>query len=89
MPRRALPCCAAAFVTVALIAGCTATGDASTTCRTFTGLTKDDQAAVVAKVLKERNARNSSTSDVVDRVRSTTAFCTQDANRDKTIGEMP
>ncbi len=70
------------------IAGCTGNGDASTTCRDFNGMSRDERGATVARMLKERNGLNSSTSDVATRVANTSAFCAKDANRDKTVGDL-
>ncbi|HYO04897.1 MAG TPA: hypothetical protein VET27_24695 [Mycobacterium sp.] len=69
------------------LAGCTANGDGSTTCRDFTGMSQDERGATVARMLKERNGLNSSTSDVQTKVRSTLAFCGLDGNQDKTVGD--
>ncbi len=77
---------ALAAIGVAL-AGCAANGDGSTTCQDFNGMSRDERGAAVARLLKERNGLNSSTSDVMTRVASTVEFCAKDANRDKTVGD--
>lgn len=69
------------------IAGCTGNGDDSTSCQDFNGMSRDERGATVARMLKERNGRNASTSDVVTRVGTTLEFCAKDANRDKTVGD--
>ncbi|GAB7068793.1 hypothetical protein H7J06_05795 [Mycobacterium hodleri] len=70
------------------LAGCAGIGDASTTCHDFTGMSRDTRSATVANVLKARNGRNASTSDVATRVAATLEFCGKDANRDKTVGDL-
>jgi hypothetical protein len=70
------------------LAGCAGIGDESTTCRDFIGMSRDTRSATVANVLKARNGRNASTSDVMTRVAATLEFCTKDANRDKTVGDV-
>jgi acid stress chaperone HdeA len=69
------------------IAGCSANGDASTSCQDFNGMSRDERGATVARMLKERNGLNSSTSDVAARVESTLEFCAKDVNKDKTVGD--
>ncbi|KAA0095372.1 hypothetical protein CIW49_23190 [Mycolicibacterium sp. P1-18] len=70
------------------LAGCSGIGDASTTCQDFTGMSRDTRSATVANVLKARNGRNASTSDVANRVAATLEFCGKDANRDKNVGDL-
>lgn len=70
------------------LAGCAGIGDQSTTCRDFTGMSHDTQSATIANVLKARNGRNASTSDVMTRVATTLEFCSKDANRDKTVDDV-
>ncbi len=69
------------------LAGCTANGDGSTTCRDFNAMSHDERGAAVARMLKARNGLNSSTSDVVTRVAATLEFCAKDGNQDKTVGD--
>jgi acid stress chaperone HdeA len=69
------------------VAGCAGNDGASTTCSDFTGMSQDARGAAVARMLKERNGLNSSTSDVQGKVASTLAFCSSNGNRDKTIRE--
>jgi hypothetical protein len=69
------------------LAGCTANGDGSTVCRDFTGMSQDERGATVARMLKERNGLNSSTSDVQAAVQRTLAFCGTDGNSDKAIND--
>ncbi|MCW2512018.1 MAG: hypothetical protein JWR11_1060 [Mycobacterium sp.] len=70
------------------IAGCAGIGDESTTCKQFNGMSQDTRSATVANVLKARNGRNASTSDVMARVATTLEFCSKDANGDKTVGDV-
>jgi hypothetical protein len=77
---------AAALVALGVvITGCAGIGDGSTTCSDFNGMTNDARGAAVAKMLKERNGRNSSTADVQSRVASTLRACSSADNRDKTL----
>lgn len=69
------------------VAGCAGNDGESTTCRDFNGMSQDARGAAVARMLKERNGLNGSTSDVQTRVQSTLAFCGSSANQDKTIGD--
>ncbi|MEU0497794.1 hypothetical protein [Mycobacterium sp. NPDC006124] len=70
------------------LAGCAGIGDESTTCHDFTGMSQDTRSATIANVLKARNGRNASTSDVAARVAATLEFCGKDANRDKDVGDV-
>jgi hypothetical protein len=70
------------------IAGCTANGDGSTSCQDFTGMSRDERGATVARMLKQRNGLNSSTSDVAAQVARTLEFCAKDANHGKTVGDV-
>ncbi|MCV7419699.1 hypothetical protein H7K45_04020 [Mycobacterium yunnanensis] len=70
------------------LAGCAGIGDESTTCHDYTGMSQDTRSATIANVLKARNGRNASTSDVAARVEATLEFCAKDANRDKTVGDV-
>ncbi|MBJ7337790.1 hypothetical protein [Mycolicibacterium sp.] len=69
------------------LAGCSGIGDESTTCKDFNGMSQDTRSATVAAVLKARNGRNASTSDVQAKVQSTAAFCAVGANQDKTVAD--
>ena len=51
-------------------------------------MSQDTRSATIANVLKARNGRNASTSDVAARVATTLDFCGKDANRDKTVGDV-
>jgi acid stress chaperone HdeA len=63
----AVSLCAALGV-VGVLAGCSGASNSGgdTTCKDFVAMRSSDQDATVAKLLKERNGRNASTSDVVD-----------------------
>ena len=67
------------------IAGCAANGDGSTTCQDFNGMSRDERGATVARMLKERNGLNSSTSDVMTQVSTTLRACSSADNQDKTL----
>ena len=69
------------------IAGCsTHTGDA--TCAQFNGMDNDAKRAEVAVVLKNRNARNSSDTEVRGKVAAVIAACAPDAQRDKPVKDL-
>lgn len=70
------------------LAGCAGIGDDSTTCGDFNGMTQDTRSATVANVLKVRNGRNASTSDVQAAVVKTLEFCSSAANHDKPVGDV-
>jgi acid stress chaperone HdeA len=70
------------------LAGCAGIGDESTTCKDFNGMSQDTRSATVANVLKARNGRNASTSDVLARVETTLEFCSAGANQDRTVGDV-
>lgn len=69
------------------VAGCAGNDGESTRCRDFNGLSQDARGAAVARMLKERNGLNSSTSDVQAEVQTASTFCATNGNQDKTIGE--
>ncbi|MDX1890540.1 hypothetical protein [Mycolicibacterium sp. 050158] len=69
------------------LTGCAGIGDQSTSCRDFTGMSRDTRSATVANVLKARNGRNASTSDVQTMVDRTLAFCSAPGNQDKTVDD--
>jgi acid stress chaperone HdeA len=69
------------------LAGCAGIGDETTTCKDFSGMSQDTRSATVANVLKARNGRNASTSDVQAGVETTLKFCSTNGNEDKTVGD--
>lgn len=69
------------------LAGCAGIGDQTTTCKDFTGMSQATRSATVANVLKARNGRNASTSDVQTMVDRTLAFCSTPGNQDKTVDD--
>jgi hypothetical protein len=71
------------------LAGCAGSGGESTTCGDFSGMSQDARGAAVARILKDRNGLNSSTSDVAAKVQSVLAFCAKAGNQGKTIGDAP
>jgi acid stress chaperone HdeA len=70
------------------VAACAGNDGESTTCRDFDGMSQDARGAAVARMLKERNGLNSSTSDVQGMVQRTLAFCATTGSQDKTIGDV-
>jgi acid stress chaperone HdeA len=69
------------------LAGCAGIGDESTTCKDFSGMSQDTRSATIANVLKARNGRNASTSDVQTAVATTLAFCSTKGNENKDVGD--
>jgi hypothetical protein len=70
------------------LAGCAGNNGSSTSCHDFTGMSQDAKAAATARMLKERSGLNASTSDVMAKVQTVTAFCTTSGNQDKTINDV-
>lgn len=81
---------AAAACLVALVAGCSGASNSGgdTSCADFLAMRTENQDATVAKLLKERNGRNSSTGDVVDKRASLVASCSADDRADAAIGGL-
>ena len=48
----------------------------------------DDQDATVAKLLKERDGRNSATGDIVDKRQSIVGWCGADDRQEAQIGDL-
>lgn len=75
---------------IALLTGCSGASNSGgdTTCRDFLAMRTENMDATVARMLKERNGRNSSTTDVVDtRVKTLTACAAPDRG-DVKIGDL-
>ena len=75
---------------IALLTGCSGASNsgADTTCRDFLAMRQDNQDATVARMLKERNGRNSSTTDVINTRIKTVDACTPADKADVTIGDV-
>ncbi len=73
-----------------LVAGCSGASNSggSTSCADFLAMRTDNQDATVAKLLKERNGRNSSTGEVVDTRASLVASCGPGDKKDTEIGDL-
>lgn len=73
-----------------LVAGCSGASNSGgdTSCADFLAMRTDNQDATVAKLLKERNGRNSSTGDVVDKRVSLVASCGSGDNGNTDIGDL-
>lgn len=80
----------AAVCLVALLAGCSGASNsgADTTCRDFLAMRQENQDATVARMLKERNGRNSSTTDVINTRIKTLAACKPADKADTAIGDL-
>jgi acid stress chaperone HdeA len=80
----------AAVCLVALLAGCSGASNsgAYTTCRDFLAMRQENQDATVARMLKERNGRNSSTTDVINTRIKTLAACEPADKADTAIGDL-
>jgi acid stress chaperone HdeA len=81
---------AVAVTVIALLAGCSGASNAGgdTTCRDFLTMRQDDMDATVAKLLKARNGRNSSTTDVINTRIGIVAACQRADKGDVKIGDV-
>jgi acid stress chaperone HdeA len=79
-----------AVLAVALLAGCSGASNSGgdTTCRDFLTMRQDDMDATVAKLLKARNGRNSSTTDVINTRIGIVAACSPADKGDVKIGDV-
>ncbi|MCP9275532.1 hypothetical protein [Mycolicibacterium arenosum] len=75
---------------LALLTGCSGASNSGgdTTCRDFLAMRTENMDATVARMLKERNGRNSSTTEVVDTRVTTLAACAPPDRGDVTIGDL-
>jgi len=80
----------AAVCLVALLAGCSGASNSGgdTTCRDFLGMRSEDMDATVARMLKERNGRNASTTDVINTRIRTVDACAPADRADAKIGDL-
>jgi acid stress chaperone HdeA len=85
MPYAAAVLCAAAVMT-----GCSGASNSGgdTKCADFLAMRTDDQDATVAKLLKERNGRNSSTGDVMSKRAAVAELCTSEGKQDTKIADL-
>jgi acid stress chaperone HdeA len=81
---------AAAASVVALLSGCSGAGNdgGDTTCGDFLAKTTNDKDATVARMLKERNGRNASTSDVEAKRASLIGSCKPADKQAVKIGDL-
>lgn len=81
---------AAAACLVALVAGCSGASNSGgdTSCADFLAMRTENQDATVAKLLKERNGRNSATGDIVAKRESIVAACGAGDRADADIGSL-
>ena len=75
---------------VVLLTGCSGASNSGgdTTCRDFVAMRTDNMDATVARMLKERNGRNSSTTDVVNTRLTLVEACGPADKGDVPIGEL-
>jgi acid stress chaperone HdeA len=75
---------------LALISGCSGAGNdgGDTTCKEFVAKSTGDKDATVARMLKERNGRNASTSDVESTRATLIELCRAADKQDSTIGDL-
>ncbi len=89
MTRRPRPA-AAAVLCVLVISGCAGASNSGgdTTCKDFLAASTADQGATVAKMLKERNGRNGSTTDVESKRAAVVLSCQPSDKQDAKIGDL-
>lgn len=85
MKRLVLAVCA-----VAVVAGCSGASNSggATSCTEFLAMRTEDRDATVAKLLKERNGRNASTTDVINTRLRLVEACEPENRRDASIGSL-
>jgi acid stress chaperone HdeA len=81
---------AALLCVLAIVGGCAGASNSGgdTTCKDFLAASDADQGATVAKMLKERNGRNGSTTDVEAKRAALVAVCAPSDKRDAKIGDL-
>ena len=74
---------------IAVLTGCSGASNSGgdTTCGEFTAMRSENQDATVARMLKERNGRNSSTAEVINTRSQVLEACAGKA--DAEIGDLP
>lgn len=75
---------------IALLTGCGGASNSGgdTTCGEFTAMRTDNMDATVARMLKERNGRNSSTTDVINTRMKLVKSCSPAEKGDVKIGDL-
>lgn len=75
---------------MAVTTGCSGASNSGgdTTCADFLAMRTEDQDATVAKLLKERNATNSSAGDVMSKRAVLAGLCTSEGRQDAKIGDL-
>jgi acid stress chaperone HdeA len=81
---------ALALAVVAVAAGCSGASNSGgdTSCADFLTMRTENQDATIAKLLKERNGRNSSTGDVLTKREAVLELCEPEGKRDARIGDL-
>jgi acid stress chaperone HdeA len=75
---------------VAVVAGCSGASNSGgdTTCVDFLAMRTQNQDATIAKLLKVRSGRNSSTDDVVSKRAAIAELSTPEGKQDTKIGDL-
>jgi acid stress chaperone HdeA len=73
-----------------LISGCSGASNSGgdTTCKDFLGMRVNDRDAAVAKMLKEREARNASTGDIEDKRTMLVGLCQPSDKQGSKISDL-
>jgi acid stress chaperone HdeA len=73
-----------------IVSGCAGASNSGgdTTCKDFLAASNADQGATVAKMLKERNGRNGSTTDVEFKRAALVLICQPSDKQDAKIGDL-
>lgn len=81
---------ALALAVVAVLTGCSGASNSGgrTTCADFLAMRTEDQDATVARYLKERDGKNSSTGDIVSQRSSFAKLCTPEDKKDTKIADL-
>ena len=89
MKQRSVAAAAAASALI-LISGCSGASNngGDTTCKDFLAMRVDDRDATVAKMLKEREARNASTADVEDKRTMLVGLCQPSDKQGSKISDL-
>lgn len=90
LPGRLMSYAAAVLCAVGVMTGCSGASNSGgdTKCVDFLAMRTDDQDATVAKFLKERDGRNSSTADVMSKRAAIAELCAPEDRRDAKIGDL-
>lgn len=81
---------AVAAIVASLLVGCSGASNAGgdTLCKDYLAMTDADRAAVIARMLKERNGKNSSTGDVMNERSTLDGACAPAEKQGSRIGDV-